>query len=97
MALMNIEQMQHRRGRILAMLAQSPRGSAAVALLRGSLSRWGYRADPDTIRDDIQWLDHHRLIERSAIGEAELLVITEHGRAIVSGDLDYPGIKLFEA
>lgn len=89
-------QMPYRRGRMLAVLAQANRNGTSVPLLRNSLNSWGYKADPDTIDIDVSWLDRHGLIAKREIVGVTMLAITDRGRAVVSGDLDFPGVQLIE-
>lgn len=90
------QQMPFRRGRILALLAQANRNGSSVPLLRSALSGWGYKADPDTIDIDVAWLLRHGLIAQRDIAGVAMLTITARGQAIVSGDLDFPGVTVLE-
>jgi repressor of nif and glnA expression len=90
------QQMPYRRGRILAILAQSNRSGSSVQLLRTTLNGWGYKADPDTVDIDIAWLERHGLIQRREVAGVTMLTITARGQAVVSGDLDFPGVQLIE-
>lgn len=90
------QQMPFRRGRILAILSQSNRNGSSVPLLRTSLNGWGYKADPDTIDIDVAWLGRHGLIQQREVAGVAMLTITARGQAIVSGDLDFPGITVIE-
>lgn len=90
-------QMPFRRGRILALLSQSNNSGMSETLLRTTLKGWGYKADPDTIAIDTAWLDRYALIASREIAGVTMFTITERGRAVVSGDLDFPGVQLIEA
>jgi hypothetical protein len=90
------KQTPYRRGRILALLRDANKNGMSVPLLRTTLNGWGYKADPDTIDIDVSWLHRYELIERRTIAGVELLSITERGRAVVTGNLDFPGVELIE-
>ncbi len=90
------QQMPYRRGRILSILSQSNRNGSSVQLLRTALNGWGYKADPDTIAIDQAWLARHGLVEQRQVADVTMLLITPRGQAVVSGDLDFPGVQLIE-
>lgn len=98
MSRMNLIEAQtpYRRGRILALLAESNAKGMSAPLLRTTLSGWGYKADPDTMAVDTAWLGRYSLIAERDIAGVTMLTITERGRAVVSGDLDFPGVQLIE-
>ncbi len=90
------QQMPFRRGRILAILAQSNKSGSSAPLLRTTLTTWGYKADDDTFAIDVAWLERHGLIQRREIAGVVMLTITARGQSIVSGDLDFPGVQVIE-
>ena len=90
------KQTPYRRGRILALLRDANKAGMSVPLLRTTLNGWGYKADPDTIEIDVSWLHRYELIGRRVIADVELLSITERGTAVVTGNLDFPGVELIE-
>lgn len=90
------QQMPYRRGRILAILAQSNRSGSSVPVLRATLNGWGYKADPDTIDIDVAWLERHGLIQTRNVAGVTMATITARGQSIVSGDLDFPGVQILE-
>lgn len=93
---MNIveEQAPYRRGRALAILAQSNDTGCSVPLLRGMVRDFGYKVDSDTFVIDAAWLTRHGLADRREVGGVVFLRITPRGHDVVSGDLDLPGITI---
>lgn len=93
---MNIveEQAPYRRGRALAILAQSNDTGCSVPTLRSMVRNFGYRFDSDTADIDFAWISRHGLVERRDVAGVAFLRITARGRDVVSGDLDLPGVLI---
>ena len=89
-------QMPYRRGRILALLRAANESGMATSLLRSTLKSFGYKADDDTVRIDLSWLSRHGLLRSREVAGIELLTITQRGRDVITGDLDFPGVQLIE-
>lgn len=92
---MNITEAQapFRRGRIVAVLAESNNAGCNTPLLRDMIRQWGYRYDADTMAIDLAWLSRHGLLTLREIAGVELAAITERGRDVASRDLDLPGVQ----
>lgn len=88
------EQAPYRRGRALAVLAQSNDSGCSVPLLRGMVRNFGYKVDEDAFAIDAAWLTRHGLADRREVGGVVFLKITQRGHDVVSGNLDLPGIAL---
>lgn len=89
-------QAEHRRGRILSILAASNDQGCNAPLLRQMVRNYGYKVDADTAAIDAAWLERHGLISRREVAGVEMLRISERGRDVVRGDLDMPGVKVLE-
>ena len=90
------QQMPYRRGRILALLRESNSVGLSQPLLRTALRDLGYKADEDTVAIDIAWLSRHGLLVQRDVGGVPFLGITQRGRDVITGDLDFPGVQLIE-
>ena len=88
------EQAVFRRGRALAILAQSNDTGCSVQLLRSLVRNFGYKIDEDTSNMDVAWLTRHGLAQRREVGGVVFLSITPRGHDVVSGDLDLPGVSI---
>lgn len=95
---MNLTEAQapYRRGRILAVLAESNTAGCSSPLLRTIIRQWGYRCDEDTLAIDLAWLTRHGLIALRDVAGVEMATITGRGRDVVTRDLDLPGVALAE-
>lgn len=92
-----IEQtMPYRRGRILALLNASNNTGMSEPLLRQTLRSFGYKADADTFAVDMAWLSRQGLLVQRDVGGVPFARITERGRDVITGDLDFPGVQLIE-
>lgn len=89
-------QAQHRRGRMLTILASSNDQGCSAPLLRTMVRGFGYKADADTLAIDVSWLERQALLQRRDVAGVEMLSITSRGRDVVSRDLDMPGIQMLE-
>jgi hypothetical protein len=90
-------QAQHRRGRILAILAASNASGCNVPMLRTMIRNWGYQCDEDTQKIDLAWLSRHGLVTLRDVAGLDMARITDRGRDVASGDLDLPGVERAEA
>lgn len=89
-------QAQHRRGRMLTILADSNAQGCNVPLLRTMVRGFGYKADSDTVEIDLAWLERQGLIERRSVAGVQMVAITARGRDVASRDLDMPGVEILE-
>ncbi|MCH2092716.1 MAG: hypothetical protein MK141_14225 [Pseudoxanthomonas sp.] len=89
-------QAQHRRGRMLTILAESNAQGCNAPLLRTMVRGFGYKVDSDTAEIDLAWLERHGLIERRRVAGVDMVAITGRGRDVASRDLDMPGIEILE-
>ena len=90
------QQMPYRRGRILALLRASNSAGLSQPLLRTALRDLGYKADEDTVAIDVAWLSRHGLLVQRDVAGVAFLGITQRGRDVITGDLDFPGVQLIE-
>jgi len=88
--------MPYRRGRILALLRASNDTGMSEPLLRQTLRSFGYKTDADTFAIDIAWLSRHGLLVQRDVAGVLFVRITERGRDVITGDLDFPGVQLIE-
>jgi len=93
---LNEQTMPYRRGRILALLRASNDTGMSESLLRMTLRDFGYKTDADTFAIDIAWLSRHGLLVQRAVANVSIMRITERGRDVITGDLDFPGVQLIE-
>ena len=93
---MTEHQMPYRRGRILALLKASNETGMSDSLLRTTLRSFGYKADADTFAIDLAWLSRHGLVVQRDVAGVTFTRITERGRDVITGDLDFPGVQLIE-
>lgn len=90
------EQSKYRRGRVLAILAESNDQGCGAPMLRTMVRDWGYACDADTAAIDLAWLSRHGLIAIRDVGGISFARITERGRDVVTHNLDMPGVALVE-
>lgn len=88
--------MPYRRGRALAILNASNENGSSLPGLRSTLRAFGYKADQDTFDVDMHWLSRHGLVVQRDVQGIPFVKITPRGKDVITGDLDFPGIKLIE-
>jgi repressor of nif and glnA expression len=85
---------EDRRLVILRVLDESPGYQANESVIEMALERFGHRVARDIVRDDLQWLHEHGLVENETVGDRVwVATATKRGMDVAQGRAMVPGVK----